>query len=118
MSSCSKTVQDGRSVVFMFPQMSVQIGLLSKTSFTEVTFVGLLLVVDVSHVTLEVRRYREGSLTELAFVGLLSCVCPDVSRQVGGPRETFTTKLALIFLLWRGERRRLGLEGVLVELQG
>ena len=43
---------------------------------------------------------------------------PDVPGQVGRPGETFPTELALIFLLRRREGRRLGLEGVLVELQG
>ena len=74
MSSWSQSVQNGRTVVFMFPQVSVQIGLLSETSLTQVTLVGLLFVVDVSHVSLEVGGDGEAALTILALVRLLPCV--------------------------------------------
>lgn len=99
MSSWSQTIKNGRSVVFMFPQMSVQIGLLSKTSFTQVTFVGLLFVVDVSHVSLKVWRYGEGSLTELAFVWLFAGVGSEVPGEVGRSRECLATVLAAVPLL-------------------
>lgn len=80
----------------MFPQVSVQVGLLSETSLTQVTLVGLLFVVDVSHVSLEVGGDGEGSLTELAFVGLLARVGSEVSSEICRSWECFAAVLAAV----------------------
>ena len=71
----SHSVQDGGAVILMLSQVSVQVGLLSKTSFTKVALVGLLLIMNVANVSLQVATDRKRSLTKLTFVRLFSCVC-------------------------------------------
>lgn len=46
--------------------MSVKIGLLTKTPVTQVTLERLLFIVDVTHVSLQVRGYAKGSVTVFA----------------------------------------------------
>lgn len=46
--------------------MSVKIGLLTKTPVTQVTFEWLLFIVDVTDMSLQVRRYAKGSVTVFA----------------------------------------------------
>jgi len=76
-------VQNGRAVVFMLPQVAVQIGLLAEAALAEVALVGLLLVVNVADVALQVGGDGEGALAELALVGLLPGVRAQVPRQIG-----------------------------------
>lgn len=46
--------------------MSVKIGLLTKTPVTQVTLEWLLFIVDVTHMSLQVRGYAKGSVTVFA----------------------------------------------------
>lgn len=46
--------------------MSVKVGLLTKTPVTQVTLEWLLFIVDVTHMSLQVRGYAEGSVTVFA----------------------------------------------------
>lgn len=46
--------------------MSVKIGLLTKTPVTQVTLERLLFIVDVTHMSLQVRGYAKGSVTVFA----------------------------------------------------
>jgi len=46
--------------------MSVKIGLLTKTPVTQVTLEWLLFIVDVTDMSLQVRRYAEGPVTVFA----------------------------------------------------
>ena len=96
MSTGPKAVKDGRAVVFVLSQVTVQVCLLAKAPFTKMTFVWFLLVVDISHVTLQVRGNRERSFTELTLVRLFTSVGAQVPCQVGRPGESFATILAAI----------------------
>ena len=75
--------------------------LLAEAPLAERALVGLLLVVDVADVTLQVGRDGEGALAEVALVRLLPRVRPQVSREVGRPREGLSAVLAAVplFLL-------------------
>jgi len=101
VSAGSEPVQNCRAVVLVFPQVSVEVGLLTKASLAQVTLVRLLLVVDVPHVALKVGGDGEAALTELALVWLLACVRPQVSGQVGRAGEGLATVLAAVALLGR-----------------
>lgn len=79
--------------------MSIEVGLLSEASVTERALERLLLVVNVSYVPLEVRRYAEGSVAVLALVGLLTRMGSQVTSQIRRPWENLTTELARVFLL-------------------
>lgn len=68
------------SIRFMFLQMSVQVRLLAKAPFTQGAFKRPFLIVNISHVSLQVARYAKGSFAVLALVRLLSSVCPQVAR--------------------------------------
>lgn len=57
-------------------QMPVQVRLLPKTAVAVTTPERPLLVVDIPDVSLQVRRYREGSLAVFTTVRLLPCVSP------------------------------------------
>lgn len=46
--------------------MSVKIGLLTKTPVTQVTLEWLLFIVDVTDMSLQVRRYTKGPVTVFA----------------------------------------------------
>ena len=46
--------------------MSVKISLLTKTPITQVTLEWLLFIVDVTDMSLQVRRYAKGSVTVFA----------------------------------------------------
>lgn len=52
--------------ILVFLQMSVEIGLLTKTSVTQVALKWLLLVVDVADVPLQVGGDAEGAITVFA----------------------------------------------------
>ena len=58
----------------MFPEVPVQVGLLSKAPVAEGAPVGLLLVVNVPHMALQVGRDGEGTLAAVAFVRLFTGV--------------------------------------------
>lgn len=74
--------------------MSVKIGLLTKTPVTQVTLERLLFIVDVTHVSLQVRGYAKGSVTVFAskktnktseFVsGWKRKICPKIHEEHSG----------------------------------
>ena len=73
--------------------------MLTEASLTQVTFIRLLLVVDIPHMPLQVGRDREGSFTKLALVRLFARVGAQVSRQVGRSWKSFAAILAAVSLL-------------------
>ncbi len=83
-------------VTVVLLQMTIEVGLLAEATLAEGALVRLLLVVNVPHVTLEVRRDAEAPLAVLALVGLLASVGPQVASQVGRPREHLAAKLASV----------------------
>lgn len=91
--------------------MSVEIGLLTKTPVTQVTLEWLLFIVDVTHMSLQVRGYAKGSVTVFAskkkpnktkkeFVSSWKCkICPKIHEEPSGlslstnPSSLFPTRL-------------------------
>lgn len=78
--------------------MPVQIGLLAETAITKATLERALLVMDVPHVPLQVRRDAEGPVAIEARVRLLARVRPQVTGEVGRTGENLATELAAIAL--------------------
>lgn len=54
------------TLVFVFLEVPVQVGLLPEAAVAQVALEGLLLVVDVAHVALQVRGDAEGAVTVFA----------------------------------------------------
>ena len=61
----SVCVRTRNVLVLVLLEMAVQVGLLAKATVAQVTLEGLLLVVDVAHVSLEVGGDAEGAVTVL-----------------------------------------------------
>ena len=59
--------------------MSIKIGLLAEASVTDVTAKRSLLVVDISHVTLQIGGDGEAAFAILAFVRLLTGVSSEMA---------------------------------------
>jgi hypothetical protein len=77
----------------------VQFSLLAKASFTQRAFERLLLVLDVTYVTLYVTRHTEGSLTVFALVRFFTCLRTKMEGQVRSTGEQFATKYARVTVL-------------------
>lgn len=94
-------------VGFVLLEVPIEVRLLTETAFAEGALEGAFLVVDVSHVALQVARYAEGTLAVFALVGLFAGMCPQVTREVRGTGEYFATELArvAIFVLGGGTWR-------------
>lgn len=86
----------------MLLKMSVKIGLLTKTPFTKGAFERFLFVVNISNMSLKIRRNRKRPFAVFAFVGLLTRVGPKVSGQISRAGEDFATKLASVSVLGLG----------------
>lgn len=71
----------------MFPQMSIQIGLLTKGPLAERAAEGLLFVMNISNVALQIGGNWKGPFTKLAAVGLFARVRSQVTGQVGRSRK-------------------------------
>ena len=68
----------------MFPEVPVQVGLLSEAPVAVGAPVGLLLVVNVPHVALQVGRDGEGTLAAVAFVRLFTGVGSVITEKNEG----------------------------------
>ena len=66
----------------MFPEVPVQVGLLSEAPVAEGAPVGLLLVVNVPHMALQVGRDGEGTLAAVAFVRLFTGVGSVITEKI------------------------------------
>ena len=66
----------------MFPEVPVQVGLLSEAPVAVGAPVGLLLVVNVPHVALQVGRDGEGTLAAVAFVRLFTGVGSVITEKM------------------------------------
>ena len=84
---------------FMLLKMPVEIGLLTKTPLTKGTFERFLFVVNISNVSLEIRRNWKRSLAVFAFVRLFPSMSPQVTGQVGRPGENLPAELAAVPVL-------------------
>ena len=84
---------------FVLLKMPVKIGLLTKTPLTKGTFERFLFVVNISNVSLEIRRNWKRSLAVFAFVRLLARVSPQVAGEVGRPGENLPAELAAVPVL-------------------
>lgn len=74
---------------FMLLEMPVEIGLLSEATVAVTTPKRSLLVVDISYVSLQVRRYWERAFAVFTAVRLFARVGAQVAGQVGTAREGF-----------------------------
>jgi len=103
----------------MLLEVTVQVRLLTKAPLAQRTLERLFLVVDITHMTLQVRRYTERPLTVFALVWLFTSMCTEMAGQIGRPGEHFATELAgisiLDFTTSRARRNAVGL-GILVVL--
>ena len=78
MAAGAKAVKNCGPVILMLPEMSVKVGLLAKASFTQVTLIRLLLVMNISNMSLKIRRYGKRPFAKLALVGLFAGVRPQM----------------------------------------
>lgn len=78
----SDLIQYRRPVRVVLLEMTIQVGLLAEASFAKRALERLLLVVDVSDVTLEVAGDAETPLAVLALIRLFASVRPQVSCQI------------------------------------
>lgn len=63
----------------MLLQMPIEVRLLPETAVAMTTPERSLFIMNVSDVSLQIRRYREGPLAVLAAIGLFACVRPQMS---------------------------------------
>lgn len=77
----------------------IEIRLLAEGPVAELTPEGALLVVDVPHVALQVRRDAERPVAVLARIRLLPGVGPQMARQIGRSGKHFAAELARIPVL-------------------